>query len=102
MSRLERLCLRLVLVSVSHRNDRFAFGHYSNYAKVAELEKLLQQEEVLPQDHDGTGEEVVGERRKMGGRKGDVAPLEVLRKIPPVVGGLVVSVLCRLFTWLAK
>jgi hypothetical protein len=31
---------------------------------------LLQQEQVLPQEHRGEREEAVEERRKMGGRKG--------------------------------
>jgi hypothetical protein len=92
----------------------FALGHYSSYAKVAELkktlaelkktlrvdtapcrtirgrqknltlsgyrrgplgergcpQKFLQYEQVQVREHRGPGEEAVGERREMGGRKG--------------------------------
>jgi hypothetical protein len=76
---------------------RFAFGHYSIYSKVAELKRRS----VSTNSHRGEGEEVVEERKEMGGRKG-LSPLEDLRALLLVVEDRVASALWRLLTWLSE
>ncbi len=109
----------------------FAFGHYSSYAKAAELKKTLVVEQFGKEPdlarlstrspgREGMPAKIPAVRAcaaagalrgKKGGcgreegngrKEGAAAPLEVLRALLLVVEDRVASALCCLFAWLSK